>query len=117
MTTTNQGLNFTEIEQIVVMRVASAIETIAIYKARTHMARDSRNKVKRQEDKVTENPNKKREWEGNHSGSASHKQSKGHKVSGAHTVRPSNRNVNDRVEFRGADTLYLVLWIQRIDQE
>ncbi|GJY78540.1 hypothetical protein Tco_0484341 [Tanacetum coccineum] len=61
MTTTNQGLSFAEVEQIVAMRVARAIETIVIYEERTHVARDSRNQIKRQEDKVTENASKKEE--------------------------------------------------------
>ncbi|GJZ44921.1 hypothetical protein Tco_0592517 [Tanacetum coccineum] len=71
MKTTNQGLSFAKIEQIVAMRVASAIETIAIYEARTRVARDSRNQVERQEDNVVENASKKRKWEGDHSGSSS----------------------------------------------
>nr|GEZ66056.1 retrovirus-related Pol polyprotein from transposon TNT 1-94 [Tanacetum cinerariifolium] len=55
------------------------------------MARDSRNQVERQEDKVAENARKKRKWEGENSGSSSQKQNKGHKVIGAHAVGPSNR--------------------------
>ncbi|GJY76870.1 hypothetical protein Tco_0481986 [Tanacetum coccineum] len=67
MTTTNQGLSFAEIEHIVAMRVASAIETIAIYKTKTRLAHDSRNQVERHEDNVTENASKKRKWEGDQS--------------------------------------------------
>ncbi|GKA72485.1 reverse transcriptase domain-containing protein [Tanacetum coccineum] len=63
MTTTNQGLSFAEIEQIVAQQVARAMETIAIYVARTRVARDSRNQVEHQEDKVAENSRKKRKWE------------------------------------------------------
>ncbi|GJT55441.1 hypothetical protein Tco_0990495 [Tanacetum coccineum] len=44
-----------EIKKIIAQRVASMIETIAIYETKTRMALDSRNQVKRQEDKVTEN--------------------------------------------------------------
>ncbi|GJV02265.1 hypothetical protein Tco_1335834 [Tanacetum coccineum] len=40
---------------IVAQRVASAIETIAIYESKTSVPRNSRNQVKRQEDKVEEN--------------------------------------------------------------
>ncbi|GJY94225.1 hypothetical protein Tco_0510586 [Tanacetum coccineum] len=65
MTTTNQGLSFAEIEQLVAIRVASAIETIAIYEARTRVARDSRNQVER------------------------------HKAIRAHAIRPSTKKVYD----------------------
>ncbi|GKE09953.1 hypothetical protein Tco_1413504, partial [Tanacetum coccineum] len=65
--------NFWEIERHLAMRVASAIKTIAIYKTKTRVARDSRNQVERQEDNVTENASKKRKWEGDQSGSSSHK--------------------------------------------
>ncbi|GJU08501.1 hypothetical protein Tco_1124931 [Tanacetum coccineum] len=41
--------------RIVAQRVASAIETIAIYESKTSVPRNSRNRVKRQEDKVEEN--------------------------------------------------------------
>ncbi|GKG58225.1 hypothetical protein Tco_0592004, partial [Tanacetum coccineum] len=51
MTTTNQGMSFAEIEQIVAERVANAIETIAIYETKTHMARESMSQTKQQEDK------------------------------------------------------------------
>ncbi|GJV54197.1 hypothetical protein Tco_1449938 [Tanacetum coccineum] len=52
--------NFWEIERHLAMQVASAIKTIAIYKTKTRVARDSRNQVERQEDEVTENASKKR---------------------------------------------------------
>nr|GEY99875.1 hypothetical protein [Tanacetum cinerariifolium] len=47
MKTTNQGLSFAEIEQIIAQRVVSAIETIVIYKEKTRMTCDSRNQVER----------------------------------------------------------------------
>nr|GEU44361.1 hypothetical protein [Tanacetum cinerariifolium] len=64
MTTTNQWMSFVEIEQIVVQRVANAIETIAIYETKTRMAHESMSQTKQQEDKVAENANNKRKWEG-----------------------------------------------------
>ncbi|GKA44021.1 hypothetical protein Tco_0736745 [Tanacetum coccineum] len=69
-------------------RVASAIETIAIYETKTRVARDSRNQVERQEDKVTENASNKR-WEGDHGGSSSQQQNKGHKI----RYHPEKENV------------------------
>ncbi|GJW75525.1 putative reverse transcriptase domain-containing protein [Tanacetum coccineum] len=51
MTTTNQGMNFVEIKKIVAHRVANAIKTIAIYKTKTRMARESMSQTKWQEDK------------------------------------------------------------------
>ncbi|GKB73480.1 reverse transcriptase domain-containing protein [Tanacetum coccineum] len=91
MTTTNQGLSFTKIEQIVAHRVANAIETIAIYETKTRVARDLMNQVERQEDKVAENASNKRKWEGDHGGSSSQQQNKGHKVIRAHAIRPSDK--------------------------
>ncbi|GJS33412.1 reverse transcriptase domain-containing protein, partial [Tanacetum coccineum] len=70
-------------------RVANAIETIAIYEAKTRVARDLMNWVKRQKDKVAENASNKRKWEGKQGGSSS--QNKGHKVIRAHIARPSNK--------------------------
>ncbi|GJU11427.1 hypothetical protein Tco_1133823 [Tanacetum coccineum] len=52
MSTTNQGMSFAEIKQIVAQRVANAIETIAIYKAKTRVACDLMNRVEQQKDKV-----------------------------------------------------------------
>ncbi|GJV00711.1 hypothetical protein Tco_1329981 [Tanacetum coccineum] len=40
MTTTNQGMSFAKIKQIVAQRVANAIEAIAIYEAKTRVTRD-----------------------------------------------------------------------------
>ncbi|GKA71935.1 putative reverse transcriptase domain-containing protein [Tanacetum coccineum] len=62
MMTTNQGLSFAEIEQIIAHQVANAIETIAIYETKTHVARDLMNKV----DKMAENASNKRKWKGDH---------------------------------------------------
>ncbi|GJR06129.1 putative reverse transcriptase domain-containing protein [Tanacetum coccineum] len=76
MTTTNQGMSFAEVEQIVAQRVANAIETIAIYEAKARVARDLMNRVKQQEDKITENASNKRKWEGDHKGSSSQQQNK-----------------------------------------
>ncbi|GJR88587.1 reverse transcriptase domain-containing protein [Tanacetum coccineum] len=66
MTTTNQGMSFAKIEQIVAQRVANAIKAIAIYEEKTRMDCDLMNQVKRQEDKVEENASNKRKWEGDH---------------------------------------------------
>nr|GEW24313.1 hypothetical protein [Tanacetum cinerariifolium] len=60
MSTTNQGMSFAKIEQIVAHRVANAFETIVIYEAKTHTAHDLMNRVKQQEDKVAENASNKR---------------------------------------------------------
>ncbi|GJZ90780.1 hypothetical protein Tco_0662707, partial [Tanacetum coccineum] len=73
------------------MRVASAIEAIAIYETRTHMARDLMNWVERQDDKVTENASNKRKWEGDHDKGFSQQRNKGYKVIGAHVVEPSDK--------------------------
>ncbi|GKA94723.1 hypothetical protein Tco_0816761, partial [Tanacetum coccineum] len=69
-------MSFAEVEQIVAQRVANAIETIAIYEAKARMARDLMNRVKQQEDKITENASNKRKWEGDHKGSSSQQQNK-----------------------------------------
>ncbi|GKD01943.1 hypothetical protein Tco_1172217 [Tanacetum coccineum] len=76
MTTTNQVMSFAEVEQIVAQRVTNAIETIAIYEAKARVARDLMNRVKQQEDKITENASNKRKWEGDHKGSSSQQQNK-----------------------------------------
>nr|GEW70520.1 reverse transcriptase domain-containing protein [Tanacetum cinerariifolium] len=84
-------MSFVEIDQIVAQRVANAIETIAIYKAKTRVACDLMNRVKRQEDKLAENVSNKRKCEGDHGGTSSQHQNKEHKVIRAHTVRISNK--------------------------
>ncbi|GKA74424.1 hypothetical protein Tco_0780726 [Tanacetum coccineum] len=84
-------ISFAEIEQIVAQRVANAIETIAIYEAKTRVARDLMNRVERQKDKVAENASNKRKWEGDHGGSSSQQQNKEHKVIRAHTAEPDNK--------------------------
>ncbi|GKB12230.1 hypothetical protein Tco_0846153 [Tanacetum coccineum] len=89
MSTMNQGMSFAEIEQIVAQQVANAIETIAIYEAKTRMALDLMNPVEQQEGKITENASNKRKWEGDHGGSSS--QNKGHKVIRVYVVGPSNK--------------------------
>ncbi|GJW35845.1 hypothetical protein Tco_0058765, partial [Tanacetum coccineum] len=71
MTTTNQGMSFAEIKQIVAERVDNAIETIAIYETKTSMARESMSQAKQQDDKVAENTSNRRKWEGEHKGSSS----------------------------------------------
>ncbi|GJX54369.1 hypothetical protein Tco_0282738 [Tanacetum coccineum] len=84
-------MSFAEIVQIEFQRVANAIETIAIYKAKTRVARDLMNRVERQKDKVAENASNKRKWEGNHGGSSSQQQNKEHKVIRAYTAKPRNK--------------------------
>ncbi|GKA43415.1 reverse transcriptase domain-containing protein [Tanacetum coccineum] len=91
MTTTNQGINFAEIEQIVAQRVANAIETIATYETKTRMARESMSQTKQQKDKVAENASNKRKWKGDHNGTSSQQQNKGHKTFRARTARTSNK--------------------------
>ncbi|GKE74299.1 hypothetical protein Tco_1536340, partial [Tanacetum coccineum] len=76
MITTNQGMSFAEIEQIVAQRVANAIETIVIYETKTRMTCESMSQAKRQEDKVADNASNKRKWEGDHKGSSSQQQNK-----------------------------------------
>ncbi|GJT22816.1 hypothetical protein Tco_0892753 [Tanacetum coccineum] len=96
MTTTNQGMSFEKIEQIIAERVANAIETIAIYETKTRMDRESMSQTKWQEDKVKENASNKRKWEGDHNGSSSQQQNEEHKVFRAHTVGSSNKKVYAR---------------------
>nr|GEU93062.1 retrovirus-related Pol polyprotein from transposon TNT 1-94 [Tanacetum cinerariifolium] len=64
----NYGMCFLKIKQIVAQRVANAIvanaiETIAIYEAKTRVARELMNRVERQKDKVVENASNKRKYE------------------------------------------------------
>ncbi|GKE26452.1 putative reverse transcriptase domain-containing protein [Tanacetum coccineum] len=91
MTTTNQGMSFAEVDQIIAQRVADAIETIAIYETKTRMARESMDQIKQQEERIAENTSNKRKWEGNHKGSSSQQQNKEPKVIRAHTVGLSNK--------------------------
>ncbi|GJU96559.1 reverse transcriptase domain-containing protein [Tanacetum coccineum] len=93
MMTTNQGLSFAKIKEIVAQRVANAIETIAIYETKTRVAHDLINQVERQEEKIEDNASNKRKWEGDHGGSSS--QYKGHKVIRACAVGPSNKKCNN----------------------
>nr|GEV97726.1 hypothetical protein [Tanacetum cinerariifolium] len=48
--------------------MVNAIETIAIYKAKTRMSRDLMNRIEQQEDKVAGNASNKRKWEVDHGG-------------------------------------------------
>nr|GEX87163.1 reverse transcriptase domain-containing protein [Tanacetum cinerariifolium] len=72
------------------LRVANAIEAIAIYETKTNIVLKSMSQIERQEEKVAENASNKRKWEGNHNGS-SNQQNKGHKVPRAHTAWPINK--------------------------
>ncbi|GJX57422.1 hypothetical protein Tco_0287319 [Tanacetum coccineum] len=60
MTTTNQGVSFAEIEQIVAQQMANAIKTIAIYETKTRITRESMYQTKQQKDKLVENASNKR---------------------------------------------------------
>ncbi|GJS31619.1 hypothetical protein Tco_0492239 [Tanacetum coccineum] len=60
MTTTNQGMSFAEVKQIIAQRVANAIKTIAIYETKTRVARESINQIKQQEEKIAEDTSNKR---------------------------------------------------------
>ncbi|GJY34273.1 reverse transcriptase domain-containing protein [Tanacetum coccineum] len=92
MTTTNQGMRFVEIEQIVAQRVANAIETIAIYETKTRMTRESMCQTKHQKDKLVENASNKRKWEGDHNGIPSQHQSKEHKCTNCKRVGHKTRD-------------------------
>ncbi|GJV68553.1 putative reverse transcriptase domain-containing protein [Tanacetum coccineum] len=91
MTTTNQGMRFAEVEQIIAQRLANSIETIAIYETKTRMARKSINQIKQQEERIAEGTSNKRKWEGDHKGCFSQHQNKEPKVIRAHTAGPSNK--------------------------
>nr|GEX57640.1 hypothetical protein [Tanacetum cinerariifolium] len=64
MTIVNKGMSIEEIERVVAQRVANAIEAIAIYETKTNLAHKSMNQTERQKEKVAENANNKRKWEG-----------------------------------------------------
>ncbi|GJV87057.1 reverse transcriptase domain-containing protein [Tanacetum coccineum] len=83
--------SFWDLERHLAHRVADAIETIAIYEAKTRVARDLMNRVEQQKDKVAKNANNKRKWEGDHGRSSYQQQNKGHKVIRAHTAEPGNK--------------------------
>ncbi|GJT15349.1 hypothetical protein Tco_0874055 [Tanacetum coccineum] len=85
-----QGMSFGEIEQIVAQRVVNAIETIAIYEAKTRVARDLMNQVERQEEKVADNASNKRKWKGNHNNN-NYNQNKRHEVARVYTVGPTDK--------------------------
>nr|GEV11668.1 putative reverse transcriptase domain-containing protein [Tanacetum cinerariifolium] len=90
----DQWMSFAEIEQIVAQRVANAIWTIAIYEAKTRMARDLMNQVQWQEDKVEENASNKRKWEA--------EAMKGENVKAANL-----HGINKDFETRPDETLYI----------
>nr|GEU96171.1 hypothetical protein [Tanacetum cinerariifolium] len=60
-----------EVKQIIAQRVANAIETIAFFETKTRMDRESTNQTKRQEGKIVEDTNNKRNWEDDHKGRSS----------------------------------------------
>nr|GFD12657.1 reverse transcriptase domain-containing protein [Tanacetum cinerariifolium] len=93
MTNVNQGMSVEEIERVVALRVANAIEAIAIYETKTNLAHKSMSQTKRQEEEVAENDSNKRKWESNHNGSLS-QQNEGHKVLRAHTAWPINKKAH-----------------------
>ncbi|GJS53072.1 hypothetical protein Tco_0626434 [Tanacetum coccineum] len=49
MSASRQGMSYEEMEQVVAQRVANAIEVIAIYELKIHMAHDLMNQVVREE--------------------------------------------------------------------
>nr|GEX15595.1 hypothetical protein [Tanacetum cinerariifolium] len=53
-------MSFAKVEQIIAQRVANAIETIAIYETKTHMACESMNQTKQQEEKIAEDTSNKK---------------------------------------------------------
>ncbi|GJS67953.1 hypothetical protein Tco_0682518 [Tanacetum coccineum] len=92
MSTTNQWMNFAEIEMIVAQRVANAIETIAIYKTKTRMDRDSTDRVEHQKDKVAKDASDKSKWEGNLGRNSSQQQNKRHKCNNYKRIGHQTRN-------------------------
>ncbi|GJW93979.1 hypothetical protein Tco_0173651 [Tanacetum coccineum] len=91
MPTTRQGMSSAKIEQIITQQVTNAIEAIAIYDTKIHMAHDSIVRVVRQGANVARNANNKRKWEGSYQ-NTSGQQNKGQKVMRAYTVGPDNKN-------------------------
>nr|GEU83134.1 putative reverse transcriptase domain-containing protein [Tanacetum cinerariifolium] len=109
MTTTNQGMSLAVVEQIIAQRVANAVETIAIYEKKTHMARESTDQTKQHEGKIVKDTNNKRKWEDDHKGSSSQQQNKEPKAIRAHTVR-----LSDKKGYAGKLPLTLVLRAKQI---
>ncbi|GJT23308.1 hypothetical protein Tco_0893245 [Tanacetum coccineum] len=64
-------VSFWDLKRHLAQQVANAIETIAIYEAKTRVAHDLMKQVKRQEDKVADNSSNKRKWEGDYGRSSS----------------------------------------------
>ncbi|GKB92494.1 hypothetical protein Tco_0964766 [Tanacetum coccineum] len=62
MSASRQGMSSEEMDHGVAQRVANAIETIAIYESKIHMAHDSMNPVVREEATVGKNVSNKRKW-------------------------------------------------------
>nr|GEY18304.1 hypothetical protein [Tanacetum cinerariifolium]GEY23841.1 hypothetical protein [Tanacetum cinerariifolium] len=84
-------MSLAKVDQIIAQRVANAIETIAIYKTKTRMARESMNQTKQQEGNIVEDTNNMMKWEDDHKGSSSQQRNKEPKAFRAHTFGPSNK--------------------------
>ncbi|GKB31054.1 putative reverse transcriptase domain-containing protein [Tanacetum coccineum] len=61
-----QGMSSEEMERVVSQRVVNAIEAIAIYETKIHMAHDSMNQVVCEEATVGKNVSNKMKWENEH---------------------------------------------------
>ncbi|GKA72162.1 hypothetical protein Tco_0778378 [Tanacetum coccineum] len=66
MSTTRQGMSLAEIDQIVAQRVFDAIEAVAVYDTKIHLAHDSMNQVVSQGTPIAKNANNKTKWGTDH---------------------------------------------------
>ncbi|GKG05068.1 hypothetical protein Tco_0315455, partial [Tanacetum coccineum] len=91
-----QGMSSKEIERVVAQRVANAIEAIAIYETKIHMAHDSMNQVVHEEATVGNNVSNKRKWGGDYGRNSDQQQSKRIEVVRAHANREGNKKAYAR---------------------
>ncbi|GJV07177.1 hypothetical protein Tco_1344833 [Tanacetum coccineum] len=96
MSATRQGMSSKEIERVVAQRVANAIEAIAIYETKIHMAHDSMNQVVHEEATVGNNVSNKRKWGGDYGRNSDQQQSKRIEVVRAHANREGNKKAYAR---------------------
>ncbi|GJT99215.1 putative reverse transcriptase domain-containing protein [Tanacetum coccineum] len=80
-----------ETDQIMVQRVTDAIEVIAVYETKIHLAHDSMNQVVSQGTPVARNANNKRKWGIDHDKNSEGQKNKRREVVKAHTVGPGNK--------------------------
>ncbi|GJT51025.1 reverse transcriptase domain-containing protein [Tanacetum coccineum] len=84
-------MSFAKIEQILAQRVTNAIEAIAIYETKIHVAHDLIVRDVRHGAKVARNANHKRKWKGGYQKNMG-QQNKRQKVVRAYTTGPNNNN-------------------------